>query len=131
MSENRLLSQRNFAGKREANPSSTSSDRLVEKPGDVWYVLNFSPSISPLDPIPYAALLASGNHGTCAVLERSRPCPTQRALKLWPANEPDVNPTQAPAADARHAHRRAVRRHRLGFRGQVRWLPDDRGNPGG
>src|SRR6185369_2719652 len=46
-------------------------------------------------------------------------------------NEPDVDPAQAPAADARYAHRRAVRRPRLGFRGQVRWLPDDRGNPAG
>src|ERR1700709_1970709 len=69
-------------------------------------------------------------------LERSlilegRPCITQRVLKDWPANEPDVDPAQAPAADARYAHRRAVRRPWLGFRGQVRWLSDDRGNPEG
>src|SRR3954453_9109878 len=73
-------------------------------------------------------------HGV--TLERSlilegRPYLTQRVLKDWPANEPDVDPAQASAADARNAHRRAVRQSRLGFRGQVRRLPDDRGNPAG
>src|SRR5437016_11204242 len=38
----------------------------------------------------------------------------RNALKDWPANEPDADPAQAPAADARYAHRRAVQRPRLG-----------------
>src|SRR4029450_9774928 len=79
---------------------------------------------------------AAASDGTCHGFARSlilegRPCITQRALKDWPLNEPDVDPAQALTADAPSAYRRAVRRPRLGFRGQVRWLPDDRGNPAG
>src|SRR4051812_34184517 len=91
-----------------------------KKPSEVWEVLSFLA-------ICFAALPDHRRARGCPAHDGTwrgpgafpNPCLTHRVLKDWPANEPDVDPAQAPAADARYAHRRAVRRPWLGFRGQV------------